>query len=100
MTQSKQQRGCRIQVPGLAATGGGKQPAFRTAREPWGVLQFSSRHQPPRRGRGGGGSGTGGGGGSRKSFSISGAFLNSPFHSEHFEYTQVGVKFGFTTHNK
>ena len=38
----------------------------------------------------GGGSGRGGGGGGvRKIFSILGAFLNSPFHSEHFEYTQV-----------
>ena len=31
----------------------------------------------------------GGGGGSRK-LSIFGAFLDSPFHSEHFDYTQVG----------
>ena len=30
------------------------------------------------------------GGGSRKIFSVLGAFLNSPFHSEHFECTQVG----------
>ena len=37
----------------------------------------------------GGGSGRGGGG-SRKFLSILEAFLNSPFHSEHFEYTQVG----------
>ena len=47
--------------------------------EPMGGLQFSSRHQPPRRGLRG-----------RKNFSILGAFLNSPFHSEHFEYAQVG----------
>ena len=42
----------------------------------WGVLQFSSRHQPPRRGRGGPG---GGGGGQSKNFLHLGAFLNSPF---------------------
>ena len=38
--------------------------------QPWGGLQFSSRHQPPRRGRG---VREGGGGGSRKFFSILGA---------------------------
>ena len=50
-----------------------------------GGLKFSSRHQPPRRGRG-----VREGGGRRKFFSILWAFLNSPFHSEHFEYTQLG----------
>ena len=46
-----------------------------------GGLQSSSRHQPP---AWAGGSGRGGGG--RKFVSILGAFLNFPFHSEHFEY--------------
>ena len=41
------------------------------------------------RGVGGGGVQEGGGG-SRKFSSILRAFLNSPFYSEHFEYTQVG----------
>ena len=49
-----------------------------------GGLQFSSRPYPPWRGR----AGLGRGGGA-KNFSILGAFWNSPFHSEHFEYTQV-----------
>ena len=38
----------------------------------------------------GGGVREGGRGGSRKFFSILGAFLNFPFHPEHFEETQVG----------
>ena len=50
---------------------------------PRGGLQFSSRHQSPQRGRGG----PGGGGGRKKIFFILGAFLNSPFQFEHFEYT-------------
>ena len=42
------------------------------------------------RGVGGGGGGLGGGGGSRKFFPVLGAFLNSPFHSEHLEYSVGG----------
>ena len=56
---------------------------------PWGALLFSSVHQPPRRGQGGDPEG-GGMGGGQKIFPNLGAFLSSPFHSEHYEYTQVG----------
>ena len=41
---------------------------------------------PNPRGVGGGPEGRGG----EKIFSVLAAFLNSPFHPEHFEYTQLG----------
>ena len=44
--------------------------------------QFSSGTQPLRRGQGGPGG--------AKIFQVLGAFFTSPFHSEHFEYTQKG----------
>ena len=59
------------------------QKLWPQGNNPWGGLQFSSRHQPPRRGRVGRGGGGGGMGGGRKIFSILGAFLNLPFHFEH-----------------
>ena len=52
--------------------------------DPRGALQCSSRHQPPWRGRG---VRRGVAGGRSKNFSLLGAFLNSLFHSEHFECT-------------
>ena len=72
-------------VGGGCQSGWGRLLSVTNAVEARGGLQFSSRPQPPQRGRG-----VQRGEGGQKLFSILGAFLNSPFHSEHFEYTHVG----------
>ena len=73
------------------------QVAFHATSSCHGGLCSSVLDTNPRGMGGGGGRGVGG---QSKFFSILGAFLNSPFHSEHFEYTEVGLNFGFTRHNK
>ena len=45
MIHSKQHRGCRVQAPGPAATGGGTQPSVRTARGQRTVRPQTVKHE-------------------------------------------------------